>query len=243
MLQVKHISKHFGGNKAVDKLHFHVKANTITGLIGPNGAGKTTAFNLITHFLPRNEGSIHFKGQDLGRLRPHKLVQMGLARSFQQIRLFPNLTVAENLFLACSKQYDQWWKSFFQISETQALEEIKNRLESVKLEKYLNEKAGNLSYGQQKLISILRGVLTGAELLLLDEPASGINPTMLKTIEKLLLGLKKEGMTLLVIEHNMNFLMGISDEIVVMENGKFLCHDQPQNIQTNEKVLSAYLGK
>ncbi len=242
ILQVQHISKKFGGLHAVEKLHFVVQKNSITGLIGPNGAGKTTAFNLITHFLPRNEGHIFFQNENLKRLAPHRLVKKGLARSFQQIRLFPNLTVQENLLLALSDQHDRWWRSFFCTNESNENKEVVFWLKKVKLEKYAEEKAENLSYGQQKLVSILRVVLTGADLILLDEPASGINPTMLQTIESLVLDLKKSGKTILVIEHNMNFLMKISDEVVVMENGKFLCQDVPKKVQKDEKVLAAYLG-
>ena len=186
ILEIKGISKKFGGLHAVEKLHFTVKKNSITGLIGPNGAGKTTVFNLITHFLPKNEGDILFKNENLRNLRTHRLIKKGIARTFQQIRLFPKLTVRQNLLLACSQKYDAWWKGFVRVDETKEEKEIMNWLKRVKLEKFLEEKAENLSYGQQKLVSILRVILTGAELILLDEPASGINPTMLLTIENLI---------------------------------------------------------
>ena len=242
ILKVTNLFKKFGGLHAVDHLSFEVKRGTITGLIGPNGAGKTTAFNLITHFLPRNSGKIFYKKNDLKRFRAHVLVRKGISRTFQQIRLWPNLTIKENLLLACSHQYDQWWKSFRRQDENEALKKIKKLLQTVKLEKFLDEKAETLSYGQTKLIEILRTILTDAELILLDEPAAGVNPTMLREVEKLIFELKKSGKTLFIIEHNMPFLMRISDEIIVMEGGKFLCQDIPEKIQKDQRVLEAYLG-
>ena len=242
ILKVQNLTKHFGGVYAVDDLHFEVKENSITGLIGPNGAGKTTAFNLITHFLPRHSGAIHFKGNDLGKKRTHSIVRNGMARTFQQIRLWPNLTVRENLLLAASHQYDAWWKSFTRHKESDLETQAKELLAKVNLEIYWETLASDLSYGQSKLVEIIRTILTNAELILLDEPASGINPTLLKTIESLIFELKKQGKTLLVIEHNMPFLMRISDEIVVMENGKFLVQDIPEKVQKDPKVLEAYLG-
>jgi ABC-type branched-subunit amino acid transport system ATPase component len=242
ILKVQNLTKHFGGVYAVDKLHFEVKGNSITGLIGPNGAGKTTAFNLITHFLPRQTGTIHFKNKDLGKKRTQTLVKNGMARTFQQIRLWPNLTVRENLLLACSHRYDAWWKSFLIHKESELEAQAKALLAKVNLEKYWDHLASELSYGQSKLVEIVRTILTDADLILLDEPAAGINPTLLKTIESLIFELKAQGKTLLVIEHNMPFLMRISDEIVVMENGKFLVQDVPEKVQKDPKVLEAYLG-
>ena len=242
LLSIQNISKSFGGLQAVQNLSFDIPKNKIIGLIGPNGAGKTTAFNLITHFIPKDTGKIFYKKEDLKKLATHKLVKRGIARTFQQIRLFSELTVEENLLLACSHQYDSWWKSFLPQDEVRQKREIKKMLALVDLESYAYTLAKNLSYGQSKLIEILRCILIGADLILLDEPASGINPTRLKTIESLILKMKKSGRTFLIIEHNMPFLMKISDEIIVMEDGKFLMQDTPAKVQKNKKVLDAYLG-
>ena len=242
LLTVSDLTKHFGGLYAVEKLHFKVKKHSITGLIGPNGAGKTTAFNLITHFLPKNSGKIVYSGQNVENIKAEKLVRLGIARTFQQIRLFPNLTVKENLLLACSHEYDTWWKSFSPVYEDKFLVEIKELLNKVHLSRFLNQKASDLSYGQSKLIEIIRTVLTDADLILLDEPASGINPTLLKEIEVFIRELRDLGKTILIIEHNMPFLMGISDEIIVMENGRFLIQDKPEVVQSDKRVLEAYLG-
>ncbi|MCF7918230.1 ATP-binding cassette domain-containing protein [Candidatus Gracilibacteria bacterium] len=171
------------------------------------------------------------------------MVQRGIARTFQQIRIFPELTVRENLLLALSSQYDSWWKSFLKKDEKEENSAAFQLLSEVKLEKYIDEKAKNLSYGQSKLLEIIRTIATGADLLLFDEPAAGVNPTMLMTVKKLIRELKKKGKTILVIEHNMPFLMEISEEIIVMENGKFLCQDTPEKVQKDIRVLEAYLGK
>lgn len=243
LLDVKNISKKFGGLHAVENFSFDIEPNTITGLIGPNGAGKTTAFNLITHFLPRDEGSIFFKEKSLKNKSPYVLVRKGIARTFQQIRIFPELTVRENLLLALSYKYDSWWRSFWKKDERQENARAFELLSEVNLEKYIDEKAANLSYGQSKLLEILRTIATDSDLILLDEPAAGVNPTMLGVVKKLIRDLKKKGKTIVIIEHNMPFLMEMAEEIIVMENGRFLCRDIPEKIQKDVRVLEAYLGK
>ena len=226
----------------MENLHFSVKKNTITGLIGPNGAGKTTVFNLITRFLPCDGGEIFFANKKLPHLRPSKIVHRGLARTFQQIRLCKTLTVRENLLLAASRKYDSWWHCFRPRCEEKENEKVQNLLKTFFLENIIDIPASELSYGQSKLIEIARALLTDAELILLDEPAAGINPTLLRTVEKIIFALKKKGKTLLVIEHNMPFLMRISDDIIAMDNGKFLCQGTPDEVQQNPKRLAAYLG-
>ncbi|MCB9809571.1 ABC transporter ATP-binding protein [Candidatus Peribacteria bacterium] len=242
LLLVENLSKSFGGVRAVDGLSFTVRPGSITGLIGPNGAGKTTAFNLITHFVPAESGQILYQGEDLRRVPAHRIVRKGIARTFQQIRLFRNLTVRENLLLACSHTYDGWWSSFSPVDEDLHLERLTALLEEVGLQDYLDHSAAELSYGQSKLVEILRCVLQDADLILLDEPAAGVNPTLLRTVERLIRRLNRDGKTLLIIEHHMPFLMRIADEVVVMENGRFLMQDTPEKVQTDPRVLEAYLG-
>ena len=242
ILKVSKLAKSFAGVKAVQDLHFEIKRNSITGLIGPNGAGKTTAFNLVTHFLRRSRGVIIFNSKSLNHMSPDRIVRRGIARTFQQIRLWPNLTVRENLLLACSRRYDRWYMAFVPRNEVAENKRVDEILKHVGLTQYAEQLAGDLSYGQSKLIEIARAFLTDAELILLDEPASGINPTMLHRVEQLIFDLQKQGKTLLVIEHNMPFLMGICDEIIAMHNGQFMCQDIPSKVQKNPQVLEAYLG-
>ena len=243
ILEIVGLRKQFGGVHAVEDLHFSVKRNSITGLIGPNGAGKTTAFNLITQFLPADGGTVFYSGTALPHARPEKVVSMGIARTFQQIRIFPSLTVRENLLLACSKKYDSWWDCFRRRDERDQNDSVDKMLKTIGLDHMSESPASALSYGQSKLVELARTFLTGAEVILLDEPASGINLTLLLTIENLILDLKKSGKTIFVIEHNLPFLMKISDEIVAMADGKFLCQGTPAEVQQNEQLLAAYLGK
>jgi ABC-type branched-subunit amino acid transport system ATPase component len=243
ILDVVGLRKQFGGVHAVDDLHFSVKKNSITGLIGPNGAGKTTAFNLITQFLPADGGTVFYSGVALPHARPEKVVHMGIARTFQQIRVCKSLTVRENLLLACSKEYDTWWNCFRPRCESIENNAVDKMLKTIGLEHLSESKASELSYGQSKLVELARTLLTGAEVILLDEPASGINLTLLLTIETLIFDLKKSGKTIFVIEHNLPFLMRISDEIIAMENGAFLCQGTPEEVQQNPRLLAAYLGE
>jgi len=242
ILEVVGLKKQFGGVHAVDDLHFSVKKNTITGLIGPNGAGKTTVFNLITQFLPADGGTVFYSGSVLPHARPGKVARMGIARTFQQIRICKTLTVRENLLLACSKKYDRWWDCFRCRDERVLNDNVEKMLKTIGLEHMSESPASELSYGQSKLVELARTLLTDAKLILLDEPASGINPTLLLTIEKMIFDLKKEGKTIFVIEHNLPFLMRISDEIVAMNEGKFLCQGTPEEVQKNPQLLAAYLG-
>ncbi len=242
ILTVSKLRKKFGGVHAVENLHFKVKRNTITGLIGPNGAGKTTAFNLITRFLPCDGGVVIFNNKKLPRLRPSRIVRLGLARTFQQVRLCPTLTVRENLLLSASRKYDRWWHCFMFRDETKENQIVENLLKTLSLEMMIDSPAGDLSYGQSKLVEIARAFLTDAEMILLDEPAAGINPTLLCKVEEMISDLKKQGKTILIIEHNMPFLMRISDEIIAMDNGKFLCQGTPEEVQQNPELLAAYLG-
>ena len=242
ILEVVGLRKQFGGVHAVEDLHFSVKKNSITGLIGPNGAGKTTAFNLITQFLSADGGTVFYSGSALPHARPEKVVRQGIARTFQQIRVCKTLTVRENLLLACSKEYDCWWDCFRRRDERVLNENVDNMLKTIGLEHMSESEASELSYGQSKLVELARTLMTEAEVILLDEPASGINPTLLLTIEKMILDLKKSGKTIFVIEHNLPFLMRISDEIVAMADGKFLCQGTPEEVQQNKQLLAAYLG-
>lgn len=232
ILEVKKLHKSFGGLKAVNDCSFEVRKNSITGLIGPNGAGKTTIFNLITGVIEKDEGQIIFEENSISSWPTHKRARAGLVRTFQAIRIFPNLNLIDNIKVALpfTNESDQ---------KNKAMELLK----SVNLEEKAKLFAGELSYGQQKLLEIARCVATDPKMILLDEPAAGINPTMLNAILGYIQNLQKKGMTILVIEHDMGFIMKLCEKIIVMDYGKEIAVGKPKEIQINPLVLEAYLGR
>lgn len=242
LLEIKNLSKHFDGLKAVDRCTFEIQQNSITGLIGPNGAGKTTIFDLITGLLETTEGTMLFKNRDITKMPGYKRARLGMGRTFQLIRIFPELTVLDNMLVVLEEQY-QSLKYCFLPKKKRMHEKAMEYLKKINLNEQSRAYAKNLSYGQQKLLEIIRAVGTGAELLLLDEPAAGINPNMLQKIKELILELKKEGHTILIVEHNMPFIMEICEKIIVMDCGKELMTGPPEKVQNDPRVLEAYLGK
>jgi len=227
MIKIRNVSKSFGGVQAVNNCSFDIHRGKITGLIGPNGAGKTTLFNIITGMIKADKGSLKFKGEDLRGLKTHEIARLGISRTFQQTRLFQNLSILDNLKLAKD------------VSD----EEIKERLARVHITKPLDTLAGDLSYGQQKLVALARSLLYEHELLMLDEPTAGVNPKVRQEMKTILQELRKQGATILVIEHDMDFIMDISDRVVVLSEGKLLKEGTPKQVRKNKQVLEAYLGK
>ena len=245
ILQVQNLHKAFGGLHAIDHCSFSVEENSITGLIGPNGAGKTTMFDLINGLMQPDEGHVLIKGQQVTSWPCHKRAKLGVARTFQAIRVFPQLSALDNVVVALPGHPEKLWDIFKPLKarrknlEAQAME----FLQTVGIAEKAQVPAGELSFGQQKLLEIARCMATDADIFLLDEPAAGVNPTLLNTIKNLILDLQKNGKTLLIVEHNMPFLMSIAHKIIVMNFGKELAIGTPEEIQNNPRVLEAYLGK
>lgn len=248
LLEVKNLEKSFGGIKAVQDCDFAVDENKIVALIGPNGSGKTTLFNLITGLIAPNKGDIHFKGEPIAGLQPHEIARMGITRTFQLIRLFPKLTAMENLLLAKHQEGEKFLSTilkpfYIKHEEKTNKERCLEFLRLVGLEEKKDSLAQSLSYGQQKLLEIARTLATEADFLLFDEPVAGVNPVMREKIKHTLLKLKEEGKTILLIEHDMKFVMELADKVIVMDHGEEIAVGTPKQIQKNPKVLQAYLGK
>ena len=246
ILQIKNLKKYFGGIKAVDGCDFEIKKGKITALIGPNGAGKSTVFNLISGILNPDSGKIIFDGKNISKTKPEVISKLGISRLFQQTRLFNNLTVKENLLLAMSYEDTKLLSAFTKISEDKKKrfeKQIREMLKLIGMEGLENEIARELSYGQKRLVELIRAILNPHKLLMLDEPVAGVNPKLRKTIKELLLRLKEQGETILLIEHDMNFAFSVSDEVIVMHQGKILAKGTPTQIKNNPRVLEAYLGE
>ena len=244
MLKIKNLSKHFGGLKAVNGCSFEIKKGKITALIGPNGSGKTTIFNIISGVLKPNSGTILLDNKDITNFPIHKISNLGISRIFQKSRLFDNLTVKENMILAFDNEDEKFWKSVFGLNKVKKEKEdkIKEMLKLVKMNEHEGKYARNLSYGQKRLVEIVRSVINPHKLLMLDEPVAGVTPALIKELSQVLLKLKEQGETIFIIEHNMGFILNIADNVIVMDEGKIIARGTPEQIKNNKKVLEAYLG-
>jgi branched-chain amino acid transport system ATP-binding protein len=245
MLEVKGLSKHFEGVKAVQNCSFKVGKNELVALIGPNGAGKTTVFSIVTGLEQPDSGTIRFKDRPITGMKTHAIANLGIGRTFQLIRLFPRMTVMDNMLLAKKDPMEGLFNSLVRSSKKhrKAMEgRCFEFLKLVGLEGKRESLAHDLSYGQQKLLEIARALATEADLLMLDEPVAGVNPKLRDRIGKMLLDLKKSGKTILFIEHDMKFVMDIADRIIVMDGGKNVAEGNAKQIKKDPNVMKAYLG-
>lgn len=248
LLEARGLCKGFGGVRAVNKVDIDVPVGQITGLIGPNGAGKTTLFNLLANSLRSDSGTVMFDGSPIQDLPAHAVARRGLVRTFQVARVLSRLSVLDNMLLATQRQTGETlWKVWLQPGKI-ASEERRERdraweiLESVGLAAKAQDYAGALSGGQRKLLELARALMTHPKLILLDEPAAGVNPTLINQICDHIRTWNRDGMTFLIIEHNMDVIMSLCDHVWVMSEGSNLANGTPTEIQRNSRVLEAYLG-
>jgi neutral amino acid transport system ATP-binding protein len=241
LLEIKGLSKSFGGIQAVQDCTFSVEEGSIVSLIGPNGAGKTTVFNLISALLPIDSGQIFFAGKKINGLKPHQITRKGISRTFQITRDLQELTVLENMIV--QSQVNGFWDMFGISMLKEEEERAMELLSFVGIDHLAKEKSKNLSYGQKKLLEFASVLMSEPRLIMLDEPAGGVNPTLLESIIDRILQLNKKGITFLIIEHNMDLVMKISNPVICMAYGTVLAQGTPKQIQENERVLEAYLGE
>lgn len=247
-LEAKEITIQFGGLVAVDKVSFHVDKGEIVSLIGPNGAGKTTVFNMLTGVYQLTSGSIVFEGEVISNLEPQAIVDRGISRTFQNLRLFPKMRVIENVLVGAHIRtryhfFDALLRTRrYRREEAEKTLKAIDILESIGLGDEKDNYAENLPYGEQRKVEIARAIATDAKLILLDEPAAGMNPNESEELLRFIRELRDKGYTILLIEHDMNVVMNISDRIYVLDHGKLISQGLPHEVANDPAVVQAYLG-
>ena len=250
LIEIKNLHKSFGGLSAVLNFNFNLENNELVGLIGPNGAGKTTVFNLITGVYKPDQGTIIFAGQSLAGLPPYNICKKGIARTFQNIRLFRDLTVLDNVRIAFHKDVPYGFLSaifrtpdFFR-GEAEIEEKAREYLQIFNLDNKKDEIASSLPYGEQRRLEIARALATNPTMLILDEPAAGMNPQETQDLMQLIQWIRKDfKLSILLIEHDMSLVMGVCERIYVLDYGQVIAEGKPEEIRNNKKVIEAYLGE
>lgn len=242
LLSATNVSRAFGGVQALNGCSLEVQKGSITGLIGPNGSGKTTLFNVMTGYVKPDAGSVSFAGHDITGARPNKVFELGVGRTFQLTRIFARMTVLENMLVATQRE-ESWLRGLTRSkSSPRELEAAMEWLNFVGLAHLATLEAGSLSYGQRKLLELAYVLVASPDVILLDEPAGGVNLTLINLIAEKIQALNAQGKTFLVVEHNMEFVMKICHQVTVMHQGKDLVSGSPAEVRANPAVLDAYLG-
>lgn len=249
LLEVRGLTKHYFGLTAVDNLSYQVEAGSIVGLIGPNGSGKSTSIDCISGFQKADAGEWFLDGQPLGGLSAHRIARAGMTRTFQTVRAYDEFSLLENLCVAAQESDGSGWLASLRRSagmrakEAKAAERGRALLETVGLSRYADAPAAILSYGQRKLLAIAASMMAHPRVVVLDEPVAGVNPTMVRRIEKVVQQLNAEGVTLVIVEHNVDFIMNLCQRVVVLEAGHKIADGPPSLIRKDPRVLAAYLGR
>jgi neutral amino acid transport system ATP-binding protein len=242
ILEASGISRAFGGVQALNGCSLKVEKGSITGLIGPNGSGKTTLFNVMTGYVKPDSGTVHFDGDDITNARPDKVFALGIGRTFQLTRIFGRISVLENMLVATQRE-ESWLRGLTRsMSSTSEVKAAMEWLDFVGIARLANLQAGALSFGQRKLLELAYVLVANPDVILLDEPAGGVNLTLINGISEKIRTLNKSGKTFLIVEHNMEFVMNLCDAVTVMHQGGNLVSGTPSEVRSNPQVLDAYLG-
>jgi len=249
LLEIRGLVKRFLGVTAVDQVDLAVEAGELVSVIGPNGSGKTTLFNCVTGYLAADGGRVLFRGRDLTNVAPHRVARLGVARTFQQVSVFPRLSALENLLVFLQQHQEEHLLARLLRTrrlrrlEAEAVERARRLLDLVGLTDKADVGAGSLSYGQRKLLAFAAALMPDPDLLLLDEPAAAVNPTMINQLKDHILALHRQGKTVLLVEHNMEVVMDISQRVVVLDHGQKIAEGSPEAIRRDSRVIEAYFGR
>jgi len=247
-LKVTNLKKSFGGLKAVDVQSLNLNTNELTSIIGPNGAGKTTFFDLISGFQDSDEGKVYLNDKNITRSQPYSIARLGMIRTFQLTKVFDRMTVLENMmFSASTVNNDSFIRSLIRLPSQKTTEKnIKEKsfeiMKDLNIDHMANSYARELSGGQKKLLELGRSIINDPDILLLDEPLAGVNPKLAEEILQIILNLSEKGISILMVEHNIEAVMKISQRVIVLAEGMVIADDTPENVRTDEKVIEAYLG-